>query len=141
MNITLVVALIGLAGVLASAVVQYYLGRQAEVNKKIVEIRAQAYLDLLNSASEIAASAKYDEGRKLEQFQKLSQAKTRVVLIGSNEVVKAVNDFWMDYGVLNSNEAVFAFSSIVSAMRKDLSGQTSLPDKLLSQALFGKEAK
>ena len=59
MDIKFVVALIGLTGVLANAFVQYYLGRQAEVNKKNIEVRAQAYLDLVNSISEIAGSAKH----------------------------------------------------------------------------------
>ncbi len=138
MDIKLVVALIGLVGVLASALVQYYLGRQAEAKKKTVEIRAQAYLDLINSVSEIAGSAKHEVERSLEQLQKLTQAKNRVVLIGSDEVIKAVNSFWMEYGSLDSEESFAAFSLIVSAMRKDLTGKSSLPINLLSEALFGK---
>ena len=70
MDIKFVVALIGLTGVLASALVQYFLGRQAEVNKKNIEVRAQAYLDLVNSVSEIAGSAKHNEVRNLEQLKK-----------------------------------------------------------------------
>ena len=141
MDIKVVVALIGIVGVLSSALVQYFLGRQAEFNRKNVEIRAQAYLDLVNSVSEIAGSAKHNEDRNLEQLQKLNQAKTRVVLIGSNEVVEAVNNFWLEHGSLNSEEAISSFSVIVSAMRNNLSGENSLPLKLLTEALFGKGVK
>lgn len=137
MDIKILVALIGIFGVLVSALVQYYLGRQAEGRKKIIEIRTQAYLDLLNSVSEIAGSAKHSEARGLAQLQKLTQAKTRAVLVGSNEVVQAIEMFWREYGVLDTNEACSAYTSIVSAMRKDLSGQNSLPISLLNGALFG----
>ena len=52
MDIKLVVALIGIIGVGASALIQYYLGRQNEIYKKSVDIRTQAYLDLVNVVSE-----------------------------------------------------------------------------------------
>ena len=139
MDIKFIVALTGIAGVLASALVQYFLGRHSEANKKNIEIRAQAYIGLVNSVSEIAGSAKYEDDRKLEQLQNLNKAKTRVVLIGSDDVVKAVNKFWLEFGLLNSEKAFSAFSLIVAAMRKDLSGKNLLPLELISEALFGKQ--
>ncbi len=138
MDIKLIVALIGFTGVAASALIQYYLGRKSEKDKKAVEIRSQAYLDFINVVSEIASSAKHSEQRNLEQLQKLNQAKSRVILIGSNDVVKEVYVFFTKYGVLNSNEAYSAFSNIVSAMRSDLSGVKSLANNIIYESLFGK---
>ncbi len=138
MDIKLIVALIGLVGVGASALIQYYLGRQNEQNKKAVDIRAQAYLDFINIVSEIASSAKHHEQRKLEQLQKLTQAKSRVVLIGSDEVVIETHSFFTQHEVLNSDESFKAFSRIVSAMRSDLRGKNTLSINLLSESLFGK---
>ena len=138
MDIKLIVAFIGLVGVGASALIQYYLGRQSEQNKKTVDIRAQAYLDFVNVVSEIAASAKHLEQRKLEQLQQLTQAKSRVVLIGSDDVVKEIHTFFTKHGVLNSDESFSAFSRIVSAMRSDLSGKNTLSSSLLSESLFAK---
>lgn len=69
MDIKIIAALIGILGVLVSALVQYYLGRQAEGRKKIIGIRAQAYLNQLNSVSELAGSTKHSEARSLEQLQ------------------------------------------------------------------------
>ena len=139
MDIKVIVALIGILGVVVSALVQYYLGRYSEARKKNIEIRAQAYLDLLNSVSEIAGSAKHSEARNLEQLQKLTQARIRAVLIGNKDVVKAINYFWIEYGVLNTKEACSAFTDIVSAMRKDLSGKNKIPENILYGALFGNE--
>jgi len=138
MDIKIVVALIGISGVGASALIQYYLGRQSEETKKAIDIRAQAYLDLLNIVSEIASSAKHNEKRNLEQLQQLIQAKSRVVLIGSDEVVGELHQFFTNYEVLNSEESFNAFTNIVAAMRSDLTGKNTLSSSVLSEALFGK---
>jgi len=138
MDIKLIVALIGLTGVASSALIQFYLGKQSERNKKVIEIRSQAYLDLVNIVSEIASSAKHKKQRDIVQLQMLTQAKSRVILIGSDEVVKSVHAFFTEYGVLNSDDSFSAFSNIVSAMRVDLSGKNLLSDALLKESLFGR---
>ena len=137
MDIKIIVALIGLLSVLASALVQYYLGRQAEIRKKLIEIRAQAYLDLLNSVSEIANSSKRSATNHQEHIKSLTQAKTRAVLVGSDEVVTAIEDFWNKYDSLTTNESLTAFTLIVLAMRKDLSGTNTISESSLNSALFG----
>jgi hypothetical protein len=139
MDIKLIVAIIALTGVVASALIQYYLGRESEKNKKTLEIRSQAYLDFLNIMSELASSAKHKKERDLEQLKKLTQAKSRIVLIGSNNVVKEVRNFFNKFnGTLSSDESLDAFSRIVSAMRSDLSDERSLANNILFDALFGK---
>ena len=138
MEIQLTVAVIGLAGVCLSAYVQYFLGKQNDKNKKAVEIRSQAYLDFLNTVSEIAGSEKHNQDRSVNQSQSLIQAKSRVILIGSNRVAREVHDFFSEYGVLNSDEAFDSFSKIVSAMRSDLTGESSLSSKVITETLFGK---
>lgn len=137
MDIRLIVALIGVATVAASALVQFYLGRWSEKNKKMIDIRSQAYLDFLNITSEIASSAKRGEQRCLEQLQSLTQAKARIVLLGSNEVIKELNIYFSKHGSLNSDESFEAFSRIVSVMRADLSNEKLLVNSILSEGLFG----
>ena len=139
MDIKLVVGLIGLVGVLTSALVQFYLGRQSEKNKKVIEIKTQAYLDLVNIVSEIASSARHGNQRNLEQLQKLTQAKSRVILIGSNNLVLKVHNFFVNHKALDSEDSFMAFSSIVQEMRKDLFGNSDIPEKLLTESLFGKK--
>ncbi|WP_026957200.1 hypothetical protein [Aliagarivorans taiwanensis] len=136
MDIKLIVALIGLSGVLASAFTQYYLGRKSERNKNVLEVRTQAYLDLINSVAELASSAKHGAKRNREQLATLIQAKSRVVLIGSNDVVLALHHFFENYPSLSSDEAYRAFSKIVAAMRSDLSGDVSLDESVLVESLF-----
>ena len=78
------------------------------------------------------------KNRNLEQLQKLTQAKSRVVLIGSDGVVKELHRFFTEYGELKTNESFNAFTDIVAAMRSDLSGNNTLSNDLLAEALFGK---
>ncbi|OCH11870.1 hypothetical protein [Aliivibrio fischeri] len=141
MDIKIVVALIGISGVLASAIVQYLLGSKMEKSKKQIEVKSQAYLDFLNAVSEIASSAQYSEKRSVEQLQRLNQAKTRVILIGSKSVVEDLHVFFKDYGTLNSDDAYDSFSKIVKSMRNDLSGKDALNLSVICEALFGIRAK
>ena len=141
MDIKIIVALVGIFGVLVSACVQYFLGSKTEKGKKQLEIKTQAYLDFLNSVSEIASSSRHNKNRSLEQLQKLNQAKTRVVLIGSNSVVTHLHSFYQNYGNLDSDESFYSFSKIVESMRKDLSGGDSVNIEIICESLFNLNKK
>jgi hypothetical protein len=138
METELTVAVIALIGVFASALVQFYLGKHSEKNKKFIEVRFQAYLDLVNSVSEIASSAKHNKSRSLEQLQNLTKSKTQVILVGSSNVVTHVHKFFMHYGTLETEESLQAFGAVVSAMRKDISNESSVSITVLNESLFGR---
>ena len=132
MNIEIIGAATGILGVMASTLVQLYLGRQQEARKKIIEIRAQAYMDLVNAVATVR-----HQGVSPDTLEKLTKAKSRAVVVGSNGVVKAIEEFWRKHGTLNTPEALSSFTLILGGMRKDLSGTNSLPNNLLEGALFG----
>ena len=138
MDINLIVAIIAFFSVAAGALLQFVLGGRAEKNKNVIEIRTQAYLDLINAVSEIAAGGTQ---RNVDQISRLTQAKVKVVLIGSNDVVKALHHFITGFEVLQSKESHKAFGAIVSAMRSDLSGKDNLDRHILDESLFGKNVK
>ncbi|MBQ4864411.1 hypothetical protein J8L98_22215 [Pseudoalteromonas sp. MMG013] len=132
MDIKLIVALIGITGVGISALIQYYLGRRNEKIKKAIDIRAQAYVDLTNIVAEIASSKE----RSSEQFQQLTKAKSRVILIGSENVIHEMHSFFTNYGILDSEDAHTSFAKIIAAMRTDLSGDNKLSLNILTESLF-----
>jgi adenylate kinase len=150
MSIEIIVAATGILGVMASTLVQLYLGRQQEARKKIIEIRAQAYMDLVNAVATLSQQGVSSDTleklepeaiekllqAKSEAIEKVTQAKSRVVVVGSNGVVKAIEDFWREHGALNTPEGKSSFTLILGGMRKDLSGKNSLPNNLLKGALF-----
>ena len=139
MDIKLIVALIGLAGVATSALIQFYLGRLSLLKKKAIDLKANAYVDLIQSISDIAASAKYGKGKNKEQLKKLTDAKNRVILFGSDKVILNLNAFFADHGVLDNELAFDSFSSMVSEMKRDISGKHKLSVSILREALFGNE--
>ncbi|MEH0022594.1 MAG: hypothetical protein V6Z89_23290 [Desulfobacter sp.] len=137
MDIKLVVGLISFCGVVSSGLIQYYLGRRNELKKKEIEVRTQAYLDLINSVSRIASDRKYGKSRTREQLGDINQAKTNVILVGSDDVVNAVHSFFTQYGDLSSDDSCRAFSKIIEAMRVDLLGENKMKENILFESLFG----
>ncbi|ATP89898.1 hypothetical protein [Aeromonas caviae] len=139
MDTSLIVACIGVVSVLASALVQYKLGRLNERSKKEEEVRTQAYLDFVNVVSEIASSS--NSGNKSvdgERHRKLVSSKSRVVLLGSDQVVRSVSDFFCKHQQLSSAESYKDFTLVIMAMRKDVSVKNRLKSDELEVALFGK---
>ncbi|MDF1528603.1 MAG: hypothetical protein P1R74_05680 [Sedimenticola sp.] len=141
MDVKVVVAIIGICSVLISALVQFYLGRNSEANKKRTEIKVQAYLDLINSVSNIASSAgsKRTETLKHELLRDLIQSKSRVVLVGSKDVVQSIHEFFTKHDQLKTKESMTDFSILVMAMRKDLVGSTDAGVVKINEALFGRD--
>ena len=133
MSIEIIVAATGILGVMASTLVQLYLGRQQEARKKIIEIRAQAYLDLVNAVGALAS-----QGANPDTNEKLLQARSRAAVLGSDGVVKAIEEFWREHGALDTPEAIASFTFIVARIRKDLTGKLTLSNNLLSNALFNR---
>ena len=131
MSIEIIVAATGILGVMASTLVQLYLGRQQEARKKIIEIRAQAYLDLINAVATIVK-----QGQNPDANAKLLQARSRIAVLGSDGVVKAIGEFWREYGRLSTPEGRSSYTFMLAVIRKDLAGKNSLPNNLLEGALF-----
>ena len=131
MSVEIIVAATGILGVMASTLVQLYLGRQQEARKKIIEIRAQAYLDLVNAVGALAS-----QGANPDTNEKLLQAKSRAAVVGSDGVVKAIGEFWREHGTFSTPEARSSYTFMLAVMRKDLAGKNSLPNNLLEGALF-----
>ncbi len=139
MDVKVIVAIIGVCSVLVSALVQIYLGKTSESNKKRTEIKVQAYLDLINSVSSIASShaSKNHDDIRYELLKNLIQAKSRVVLVGSKDVVQEVHKFFTKHDQLKTEESMHDFSHLVIAMRKDLVGIKDSDSNKITESLFG----
>ncbi|WP_299004418.1 hypothetical protein [uncultured Shewanella sp.] len=137
MDVKLIAALVGLLGVFAGGLIQYYFGKLSEKTKKHIEIRSTAYLDLINAVSNLAGTAQFSEQRGIEQLQDLTKAKSRAIVVGSDLVVEKLHYFFNEHVSLKSHDNYIAFSDMVMAMRLDLTGKSSISLKMISEALFG----
>ena len=124
MNIKIIMVLPVPFGVLTSTLVQLYLGCKTEVPRQRLEIRAEAYLGIMNSIKRVVNTAENDNESSLEK-QKLWQAKFRAVVIGSDKVVKAMEEFWGGHEKLDTLKTVPSFTLIAAEIRKDLSDKNS----------------
>lgn len=111
-------ATLPLVGVLLGAALQFWFTRSAERNKAIESLRAQAYVDYLGG---VAASAyvRSDEDIR-DAHRDLANAKTRIAVYGSAEVIGALARFEESGAILTRGHNVAPFLEVVAAMRSEL---------------------
>lgn len=138
-NVTIVAAFVGLAGLMIGATLQYLYGKRAEASKQLQALKNQAYVDFVKSVAgaAIAQKAKNKE-KEFESLILLADAKSRIAVYGSKEVIEGIAIFYRKYdGLLATSEAMSKFVDVVQEMRKHTvdKGEIVL-DKEISQLLF-----
>ena len=139
----MVLTILPLIGVLAGAVLQFYFTRYLEAQRHRRELRTQAYLDYLKSVSGLAHLNDPHGSQESDLLAGAADAKARICLYGSAEVIKEFAAFEQLGALLSSPSEQRCFVAMIAEMRKD-SGNKSpvsiedirlllLGDKRLSQ--------
>lgn len=111
------IALFSFLGIVVGASLQYLFSRYLEERKHHRLLQTQAYADYLRGVSE---AAHLSLAVKEEQaFARIADAKTRICLYGSQEVVMSLAKFERSGGVINNEEQREAFVALIQAMRGD----------------------
>jgi hypothetical protein len=80
----------------------------------------QAYVDLIQSVSELGMAQRHkDAAKEKENRIKLLDAKSRIVIYGSQEVIKNLAEFFKEGGVLTNAEERRLFIRVYQAMRNE----------------------
>jgi len=109
------IATLPLVGVIVGAVLQFWLGRAADLRRQTEVRRAEAYVDYLRSVVDAAHQRMPEDlGAALRAA---ADAKARIVVFGSTEVIKALAQFEDTGPVLNTPGSIEAFARVASAMR------------------------
>ncbi len=111
------VAALPLLGVLIGATLQYAFGQRLESRKLLVALKAQAYSDLIRV---IAASGC---SRNTEKLALIADAKTRICIYGSLNVVQKLRDFDRIGATAARPDGQAALTALLSAMREDVTGK------------------
>lgn len=127
-----VVAALPLLGVIIGAALQSRLGRSAEREKHVEGLRAQAYADYLRSVA-AAAHLRSDEDLR-DAHRDAADAKARIAVYGSNEVISALARFEESGAALGSAGSRTAFVALVTRMR---STSPSAQERDIEAVLFG----
>ena len=134
----IITALVGVLGVIIGVTAQYIFGRRVEQTKHYRELRTKAYIDFVKSTATISvARGSRNADREFDGSVLLADARARIAIYGSHQVVALVADFFRKYGVLSSPKAYVSFVAIVSAMRGESSGgEIGIPSEDIGQLLL-----
>lgn len=119
-------------GVVIGAVMQYWFSRAVEARKQIQLVQTQAYVDFLRAVTKSAHATSPEASRSAQADA--ADAKARVAVYGTAEVIIALARFEEKGAVLDNSETKAAFIALVGAMRQK-QGEASPND--LGLVLFG----
>ncbi|OLE55933.1 MAG: hypothetical protein AUG51_00670 [Acidobacteria bacterium 13_1_20CM_3_53_8] len=123
--------LLTLLGIAVGAILTYLFTRSHEQEKHYRLLQTGAYADYLRAVAEAAhLSLQSDEA---DLFARAADAKTRICLYGSKEVITLLAAFERKGGIIGNAQQRKAFVRLVQAMRVNSTAQ--IPD--IEVILFG----
>lgn len=131
---SLLLPIFSLGGVVVGGGLQFLFGRALESRKQLALQRSQSYVDYFKSLSLLAHGNDTKENRFLA-----TDAKTRICLYGSQDVVEHLRKFEEVGAFTNSPEAQAVIVDLLKAMRRDVGKDKQEPGaEALRWILFGK---
>ena len=120
--------------------IQYWYSKKLESQKHQRDLRTGAYVDFIKGAVGMAITQK-DKPNEEHKFKViLADAKARISIYGSKEVIESIANFWRDGAILDTPERRRAFISICQTIRKEaketLPKDQNVLNKEISQLLF-----
>jgi len=131
-------AIFSFVGVVVGAFLQYYFTRHLDGQKHHRELRTAAYTDYLKCVSELANLGRNrasQEGRELTF--RTADAKCRICLYGSPDVIGAFANFEQLGAKMETPEQCLAFTDMVSIMRNDSTRGSQVDHADLQTVLLG----
>lgn len=134
----IITPILPIAGIVVGAAIQSFYSRRAENKKQVLLSKTQAYVDYLECISE-SAQLKSRDGKEINQlFAKAANAKSRICVYGSNDVISALAKFEDVGAAINSEENANVFIKLCAAMREDhLQEKNTASIKELESILVG----
>jgi hypothetical protein len=135
---TVLAIVLPLAGVIAGASLQYVFSRFTEAHKELRRLRSEACVDYLRRVSESPWVPAGDSAAQREFLSGLTEAKIRLSVYGSAEVINALAAFEDEGAKIATSRQKNLFLRIVWAMRKDTAGGRRIPkEQSLDTILMG----
>lgn len=128
--------LLPVLGVIVGAVLQYQFSRSLEGRKHMALLRSQAYVDYFKAFASIAK-----HGANNENLTAAADAKVRICVYGSKDVVGKLSAFEEAGAVARTPEGAKAVLELLSAMRADTSAGGSVDLSQLKNVIFGPSRK
>jgi hypothetical protein len=130
-------AILALLGVLIGAGLQYLFGRTLESRKQLALQKSQAYADYFRSFAALAA-----HGQTKESLAGAADAKTRVCIYGSPDVMRRLVEFENLGSAADSDESRMVIARLCKDMRRDIGMKDAgLDEHDLYRILFGRAGR
>lgn len=135
-------AILTLVGVFSGAWLQHLFSRTAERKKQFETLRVKSYVDYLRAVSRFAQAAKTDPDKRLNILGEAADAKTRITIYGSKQIVELLAGFERSGATLTTEEGMKSFLLLVSRMRSEsLPSQETVSVDQIELIIFGLERK
>lgn len=143
METPIIVAIVGILGVVLGATVQFFFNRKFETSKQFKLLQTQAYVDFIKGVSGIGRSQFFKDKQKEKEFTILiAEARARISIYGSEKVVKKLAEFFRENDGTVSESGMDAFSELIQLMRGESAETPDLVSKNeINEVVFGKRLK
>lgn len=131
-NLSLFTAILPIVGVICGAALQFVFSRSSETHKHERSIRHQAYSDYLRTGAKLAHIQSPEDRTSL--LQELTDAKMRIAIYGTSNVVNALAEFERAGASLANENQRTAFLHLITHMRER---QKKVAVDSLSQIVLG----
>jgi len=131
------VALFSFLGVVIGAALQFFFTRHLDTVRAHREARTKAYTDYLRAVSEAANPNQMISSDGHEANARIADAKCRICLYGSREVIAAFATFEQSGAALHSMEQQKVFTDLVRRMRNDSIGKVDVAPEEIQLLLTG----
>ena len=123
-----------IVGVIVGSIFQYFSSKDSEKRKHQQDLRTRAYVDFLRGVVDMKF---LPEDKKEEAMAILTDAKSRITVYGSKEVVIAIADFSRGGMKLDTTKEMRSFVAIYQAIRKEsLPKNQNISESEMCQLLF-----
>ncbi len=114
------IAIFSLIGVFVGALLQYFFTRHLENQRHLRELKTKAYTDYMLCVCQLATvGTQGGEDAAYGLNTRTADAKSRICLYASSEIIEAFSRFELLGATMNTPEQRKAFTNMVALMRKD----------------------
>jgi hypothetical protein len=124
METPIIVAIVGILGVVAGATLQaslqFFFGRRIEMSKQFKLLQTQAYVDFVKGWAGMGRAQFFEDKEKEIEYTILTaETRARISIYGSQRVVKKLAEFFREHNETVSEQGGKAFAELISIMREE----------------------
>jgi len=143
METSIVVAIVGILGIVVGALLQFVFGKRIEASKQFKLLQTQAYVDFIKGLTGIGRAQFFGNKEKEIEYTILTaEARARISIYGSEKVIKNLAGLFREHNGIISEEEMEAFAELIQIMREESISKTNFVTKNeIKDVLFGGKLK